>query len=46
MEEMALGTDRVAEESEDRAPPTQMPQGTPVETWAPDPHLLAVRDHS
>ena len=43
MEVMALGTDRWAEESEDRAPPTRMPQGTPVGTWAPGPQLLAVR---
>lgn len=46
MEEMALGTDRWAEESEDRAPPTRMAQGTPVGTWAPGPRLLAVRAHS
>ena len=37
------GTDRWAEDSEDREPPTQMPQGTPVGTWAPGPQLLAVR---
>ena len=43
---MVLGADWWAEESEDRAPPTQMPQGTPVGTWAPGPQLLAVRAHS
>ena len=46
MEEMALGTNREAEVSEDRAPPTWMPQGAPVGTWASGPQLLAVRAHS
>ena len=45
MEELALGTDRWAEESEERAPLTRMPQGTPVGTWVPGPLLLALRAH-
>lgn len=46
MEEMALGTDRWAEESEDRHPPTPSLR-EPL--WEPGPlglQLLAVRDHS
>ena len=43
---MAQGSDRWAEESEDRGPPTRMPQGAPVGTWASGPRLLAVRAYS